>query len=41
LTTFDEETKPLLDYYEKTGRLKKINGEGDLEEIYQELESLI
>jgi adenylate kinase len=41
LTTFDGVTKPLLDYYEKTGRLKKINGEGDLEEIYQELESLI
>ena len=41
LATYDELTKPLLDYYEKTGRLKKISGEGDLEEIYRELESLL
>jgi adenylate kinase len=41
LTTYDELTKPLLDYYEKTGRLKKINGDRDLEEIYREVESLI
>jgi adenylate kinase len=41
LETYDEKTKPLLDYYEQTGRLKKISGEGDLEEIYRELESLI
>ena len=41
LATYDELTKPLLDYYERTGRLKKISGEGDLEEIYRELESLI
>jgi adenylate kinase len=41
LATYDELTKPLLDYYEKTGRLKKISGEGDLEEIYRQLESLI
>jgi adenylate kinase len=41
LATYDELTKPLLDYYEKTGRLKKISGEGDLEEIYKELEGLI
>jgi adenylate kinase len=41
LATYDELTKPLLDYYERTGRLKKICGEGDLEVIYKELESLI
>ena len=41
LATYDELSRPLLDYYEKTGRLKKISGEGDLEEIYKELESLI
>ena len=41
LSTFDELTKPLLDYYEKSGRLKKINGEGSPEEIYRELEKLI
>ena len=41
LATYDELTAPLLEYYEKSGRLKKISGEGDLEEIYRELESLI
>jgi adenylate kinase len=41
LATYDELTKPLLDYYEKTGRLQKISGEGDLEVIYRQIESLI
>jgi adenylate kinase len=41
LATYDELTKPLLDYYENTGRLQKINGEGDLELIYQEIDKLI
>ena len=41
LKTYDTETKPLLDYYEKTGRLKKISGAGDLEEIYRELVKMI
>jgi adenylate kinase len=41
LRTYDTETKPLLDYYEQTGRLKKISGEGSLEEIYQELDKII
>ena len=41
LATYDESTKPLLDYYDQTGRLQKIRGIGDLEEIYAELEKLI
>lgn len=41
LATYDEKTKPLLDYYDKTNRLKKVSGSGDLEEIYRELEKLI
>lgn len=41
LATYDELTKPLLDYYEKTGRLKKIDGTGGVEEIYRELEKMI
>lgn len=41
LATYDELTKPLLDYYEKTGRLTKISGAGELEEIYAELEKLV
>jgi adenylate kinase len=41
LATYDELTRPLLNYYEKTGRLKKIDGTGEVEEIYRELEKLI
>lgn len=41
LATYDELTKPLLDYYEQSGRLQKIDGTGDLETIYRELEKLI
>jgi len=41
LATYEELTKPLLEYYEKTGRLKKIDGTGDMEAIYTELEKLV
>jgi len=41
LATYDELTKPLLDYYEGSGRLKKVDGTGDVEQIYTELEKLI
>lgn len=34
LATYDEQTKPLLDYYENSGRLKKVDGTGMVEEIY-------
>jgi adenylate kinase len=41
LATYDDLTAPLLAYYEKTGRLQKINGDRELEEIYAELESIV
>jgi adenylate kinase len=41
LSTYDANTKPLLDYYQKSGRLQKINGDRELEEIYAELEKII
>ncbi|CAA9433011.1 MAG: Adenylate kinase [uncultured Pyrinomonadaceae bacterium] len=41
LEIYDEETKPLIDYYQRTGRLEKVNGEGDLETIYQSISRLI
>jgi adenylate kinase len=41
LATYDELTKPLIDYYERSGRLKKIDGRGELEAIYAELDKLI
>lgn len=41
LATYAKETEPLLDYYEKTGRLQKVSGEGELEDIYKEIDKLI
>ncbi|CAN5576262.1 adenylate kinase [soil metagenome] len=41
LATYDEQTKPLLEYYEQAGRLKKVDGTGDIEDIYREVEGLI
>lgn len=41
LETYDELTKPLLEYYEKSGRLKRIDGTGEIEEIYRELDEFV
>lgn len=37
LETYDEQTKPLLEYYANSGRLKKIDGTGEIEDIFTEL----
>jgi len=41
LATYDELTKPLLDYYDRTARLKKVDGTGEIEEIYGQLDKLV
>lgn len=41
LETYNEQTHPLLEYYEKSGRLTRINGAGDVENIYRNLEQVI
>jgi len=41
LETYDELTKPLIEYFEATGRLKKIDGTGEIEDIYREVDELI
>jgi adenylate kinase len=41
LATYDEQTKPLLEYYGDSGRLQKVNGTGDVEEIFEAIEKLI
>ncbi len=41
LATYEEMTKPLLDYYEKTNRLTKVDGTGEVEEIYKELAKIV
>lgn len=41
LETYDEQTKPLIEYYETSGRLKRVDGTGEVDEIYREVESLV
>lgn len=41
LETYEENTKPLLKYYEDSGRLQKVDGARNPNEIYKELEGLI
>ena len=41
LSTYDESTAPLIEYYRGTGRLQKVDGIGTVDEIYARLEALI
>jgi adenylate kinase len=41
LETYAKETAPLLDYYESTGRLQRIDGTQDRESIYAQIQRLI
>jgi adenylate kinase len=41
LATYDEQTAPLLEYYRSSSRLEKVDGTGDVEEIYSALEKLV
>jgi len=39
LATYDELTKPLLEYYSQSGRLLSIDAAGDVEEIFKAIEA--
>jgi adenylate kinase len=39
LATYDELTRPLLDFYSESGRLLSIDASGDVEEIFKEIEA--
>jgi adenylate kinase len=41
LVNYDRNTRPLLDYYEKTGRLIRIDGTRDTEAIYTDIEKAV
>lgn len=41
LETYEKQTKPLIEYYENSGRLQKIDGTQAPEKIYQELEGYL
>ena len=41
LETFSRETAPLLEYYESSGRLHRVDGTQDPEEIYSAIERIV
>jgi len=41
LATYDEQTRPLIDYYKAAGVLQSVDGTREPEEIYRELEQIV
>lgn len=41
LATYEQQTQPLLDYYERSGRLRRINGAREPEAIYKDIEKIL
>jgi len=41
LATYERDTRPLLDYYEQTGRLVRVDGTRDAEAIYADIEKAV
>ena len=41
LATYEELTRPLLDYYEQSHRLRRVDGTREVEEIYADIEKLV
>lgn len=41
LSAFEKQTEPLVDYYQKRGILKEVNGVGDIEEIFLHIKSAL
>lgn len=41
LLTYDEQTRPLLGYYEASGRLRRVDGTQEPETIYRQIEKII
>ena len=41
LATYERDTRPLLDYYERTGRLRRVDGTRDAEAIYADVEKAV
>jgi adenylate kinase len=39
LSVYDQQTKPLIAHYSKLGLLRKVAGEGELEEVFERMES--
>lgn len=41
LATYDEQTRPLIDYYQRAGLLRTVDGAREPEEIYKDIERVV
>jgi adenylate kinase len=41
IATFERDTRPLIDFYEKSGRLRRVDGARDTEAIYADIEKAV
>jgi adenylate kinase len=41
LATYEEQTRPLLDYYRSRNLLRAVDGTRDSEEIYRDIEEIV
>jgi adenylate kinase len=41
LETYEAQTKPLIDYYEKRGKLRRINGVGKMDDILESIRRVL
>ncbi|HKR60052.1 MAG TPA: adenylate kinase [Pyrinomonadaceae bacterium] len=41
LATYNEQTKPLIDYYDRSGRLHRVDGTKDQETIHREIRNIV
>ena len=41
IETFERDTRPLIDFYEKSGRLRRVDGARDVEAIYADVEKAV
>ena len=41
IDVYKDQTRPLVDYYDKTGRLLKVRGEGSPEEVFERIMTLL
>ncbi len=41
LKVYADQTKPLIEYYEKQGKLRKINGLGSIDEIFERIKAVL
>ncbi|NLJ29138.1 MAG: adenylate kinase, partial [Deltaproteobacteria bacterium] len=41
LKVYDDQTKPLIDYYEKQGKLRRVDGVGSMSEIFERITAIL